>query len=284
MKANSAPATMPGQISGMVTRRKVRKGPARRLWLASSRTGSTASTLADTARTTNGVPRIACAITRPGNSGMPPMSLKNSNSDRPNTIAGKISGARNKPSIEQQQATSAILRVIASSRTDAQLVFDMIAASAARLCDAQLSHVFRFGGDLLYFAASDGLSSEGLEVVRGAWPRRPDRGSAAGRAILSGAIEQIPDVQEDAEYALGPVATVARFRSTMGVPILLAGTPVGVITVSRSQPGLFPDNQVELLKTFADQAVIAIENVRLFDEVQARTEELSVALEQQTAT
>ena len=94
-------------------------------------------------------------------------------------------------SIEQQQATSAILRNIASSRTDAQLVFDMIAASAARLCDAQLSHVFRFGGNLLYFAASNGLSSEGLEVVRGAWPRRPDRGSAAGRAILSGAIEQI---------------------------------------------------------------------------------------------
>jgi two-component system NtrC family sensor kinase len=187
-------------------------------------------------------------------------------------------------SIEQQQATSAILRVIASSRTDAQLVFDMIAASAARLCDAQLSHVFRFGGNLLYFAASNGLSSEGLEVVRGAWPRRPDRGSAAGRAILSGAIEQIPDVQEDAEYALGSVATVARFRSTMGVPILLAGTPVGVITVSRSQPGLFPDNQVELLKTFADQAVIAIENTRLFEEVQARTAELSVALEYQTAT
>jgi two-component system, NtrC family, sensor kinase len=148
----------------------------------------------------------------------------------------------------------------------------MIATSAARLCNAQLSHVFRFDGDLLYFVAQSGLSADGLEAVRNAWPRPPDRGSAAGRAILSGAIEQIPDVQNDPEYALSAVASAAGFRSTTGVPILIDNAPVGVITVSRSPPGPFPENQVELLRTFADQAIIAIENTRLFREVRETLE------------
>ena len=178
---------------------------------------------------------------------------------------------------EEQRATSAILRVLATSRTDAQPVFDMIAQSAAKLFGAQFCLVFRFDGELLHFVAYDGVSSAGLEALRRAWPRAPDRGTAAGRATLSGQIEEIPDVHRDSDYKLGIVADAVTFRSTMAVPMLHKGSVIGVITISRSQPGRFLDSQIELLQTFADQAVIAIENLRQFEELQE-------ALEYQTAT
>ncbi len=177
--------------------------------------------------------------------------------------------------LEQQTATGEILRVISNSPTDVQPVFDTIAQSAARLCEARFCHVFRFDGGLLHVVAHHGLTPDGAEAVRRAWPMAPSRESAAGRSVLSGVVEHIPNVHADAEYALGAVAEVATTRSTVAVPMVREGLPVGAITISRSQLGLFPGRQVELLKTFADQAVIAIENVRLFNELQARTRDLT---------
>jgi PAS domain S-box-containing protein len=187
-------------------------------------------------------------------------------------------------SLEQQTATSEILRVISSSPTDIQPIFDTIARSAALLCGAQIAWVFRFEEGLLHFAAHHGLSEAGLEAVRRGYPMAPGRGSAAARSVLSGAVEHIPDVHVDADYAHGTIATAMIYRSIVAVPMLRQGLPVGSIAVGRSQAGLFPDRQLDLLRTFADQAVIAIENVRLFKELEARNRDLSESLEQQTAT
>ena len=187
-------------------------------------------------------------------------------------------------SLEQQTATSQVLGVISGSVTDAQPVFDMIADSAAKLCEAQFCFVYRFDGQLLHFVASRSVTPEVLDLNRRAYPSPPNRGNVASRAILERRVVQIPDVSADPEYALSDMAAIAGYRSAVGVPILRDGIPVGAIGVTRAQTGLLPDRQIELLKTFADQAVIAIENARLFDEVQTRTRDLSEALEQQTAT
>ncbi|HEX8808980.1 MAG TPA: GAF domain-containing protein, partial [Xanthobacteraceae bacterium] len=187
-------------------------------------------------------------------------------------------------SLEYQTATSDILRVISSSPTDVQPVFDTIAESAVRLCSGQFSFAARFDGDLLHFAGCHGLSAEGLEAFRRSLPRPAGEDTAAGRAILHRAVAQIPDVQADRAYGALDLAETVTFRSIVAVPLLLDGNPIGAIAVARADAGPFPERQIALLQTFADQAVIAIENVRLFDEVQARTEELSEALQQQTAT
>ena len=187
-------------------------------------------------------------------------------------------------SLEQQTATSQVLGVISSSVTDAQPVFDMIADSAATLCEAQFCFVYRFDGELLHFVAHRSVAPEVLEMNRRKYPAPPSRGTVAARAILERRVVQIPDVSADPEYTISDVAAIAGYRSAIGVPIMRDGIPVGAIGVTRAQAGLLPDRQVELLKTFADQAVIAIENARLFDEVQTRTRDLSESLQQQTAT
>ena len=187
-------------------------------------------------------------------------------------------------SLEQQTATGDILRAISRSLTDAQPVFDTIAQSAAKLCGAQFCFVDRFDGSLLHFMAHYGLPPEAIETIERTFPTAPGRGSAAARAVSSGAVVQIPDMQPDPDYEMGALADLLGSRSTVAVPMLKDGVPIGVITVDRLEAGDFPDRQVELLKTFADQAVIAIENVRLFDEVQARGRDLTDALEKQTAT
>src|SRR5262245_44554865 len=175
----------------------------------------------------------------------------------------------------QQAATSEILRVISSSSTDVQPVFDSIAQNALRLCEAQFASVFRFDGQLVHFVAHHGGSPEGIEALRRAFPIVPHTGSAGGRAILTGAVAHIPDVHKDPSYTLDAVGNI--LRSTVAVPMMREEVPIGTINVNRSQPVPFSDSEIELLKTFADQAVIAIVNVRLFNETKE-------ALKQQTAT
>jgi GAF domain-containing protein len=178
---------------------------------------------------------------------------------------------------EQQDATADVLKVIRNSPADVQPVFDMIAESAARLCQAQFCFVYRFDGQLLYFVAHHSLTAEVLEINRRAYPAAPSRRSVAARAVLERSVVQVPDVNEDPDYALGTMAVVGGYRSAVGVPILRDTVPIGSIAITRAQPGLLPRRQIELLKTFADQAAIAIENARLLNE-------LRQSLEQQTAT
>jgi GAF domain-containing protein/CheY-like chemotaxis protein len=183
-----------------------------------------------------------------------------------------------------QAASAAVLRVISQSSGDVQPVFDAIAESAVRLCQGQFSFVLRFDNGLMRFGACHGLTPEGLDAFRKELPRRADEGTASGRAILLRDVAQIPDVRLDAAYTTLGLAQAVTYRSIVGVPMLHDSRPIGTIAVARAQPGAFPADQIALLKMFADQAVIAIENARLFEDVQARTRELTEALEQQTAT
>jgi GAF domain-containing protein len=189
-------------------------------------------------------------------------------------------------SLEQQTATADVLRVISNSPTNVQPVFDSIAESAVRLCCGQFSFVIRFDGKVMNFASCFGLNAEGLDVFRSLFPRTASDDTVSGRAILQRAIVEISDVEADAAYGMQSqrLARTVNYRSIVGVPLLHEGNPIGAFAVARANPGSFPERQIALLQAFADQAVIAIRNVRLFDEVQARTEELTESLDQQTAT
>ena len=184
--------------------------------------------------------------------------------------------------LEQQTATAEILGVISSSPTDVQPVFDTIVRNAVTLCEALFGAVFRFDGELIHLVAHHNFTPGVLELVSHLYPMRPSREQATGRVILSGALVHLHDVLADREYRR-EVAAHGGWRSMLAVPMSREGTAVGVIWVARAEAGPFPDNQVELLKTFADQAVIAIENVRLFNELQARTRELGRSVDQLTA-
>src|SRR4029077_3960442 len=162
--------------------------------------------------------------------------------------------------------------------------FDAIAESALRLCDAKHGVVFLFDGELIHLAAITGTEREATEAARRSFPQAPGRASATTRAIQTLRAVVIPDVLEDPEFELTEIVRVTDFRSVMSVPMLRSGEPIGAVTVTRAAAAPFPDTQVALLQTFADQAVIAIENVRLFTELQTSNRELTTALDQQTAT
>ncbi len=184
--------------------------------------------------------------------------------------------------LEQQTATAEILRVISSSPTDLQPVFEAIVGSAARLCEATFAALHRFDGQVITFEAHHGMTEPEVQGTRSRFPRPPDRDIAVGRAILDRQIAHIHDIRRDPEYQVR--AGQMTFRTVLAVPLLRESTPVGAMGLWRREVRPFTDKQIALLKTFADQAVIAIENVRLFKEIQERNAELREALEHQTAT
>jgi signal transduction histidine kinase/putative methionine-R-sulfoxide reductase with GAF domain len=185
--------------------------------------------------------------------------------------------------LEQQTATSAILRAISGSPTDIEPVLDEIAEHAARLCDALFAAVYRFDGALLHLGAHHNYPPAALERSRQFFPAAPTRRFFSGRAILDRAVVHVPDTAQDHEV-VQDFLREADFHSVLCVPMLREGAPAGVITVWRATVGPFSDRQVALLETFADQGVIALENVRLFTALQARNQELTDALDRQTAT
>ena len=189
--------------------------------------------------------------------------------------------------LAQQTATGEILRAIARSPTDLQPVFEGIVRSAARVCEAEFSAVARSADGLLHLVAVYSMSPEETAAFHSLFPRAPARSFVMGRAFADAQPVHAGDVLSEPDYdtrTLDVLQSVAKYRSFLGVPILREGKPIGVIGCGRREVKPFTATQIELLETFADQAAIAIENVRLFNELETRNHDVSEALAQQTAT
>src|SRR5262252_2208504 len=181
-------------------------------------------------------------------------------------------------SLQQQTATADVLKVISRSTFDLQTVLQTLVESAARLCDADQATITRQKDGVFYRAEAYGFPPEFIEMVRDL-PVKPERGSMNGRTLLEGKVVHVPDVLADPDYAFVEAQRLGGYRTVLGVPMLREAIPVGVLTLTRSEVRPFTDKQIELVSTFADQAAIAIENVRLFDEIQDKNRQLQMASE-----
>jgi GAF domain-containing protein/nitrogen-specific signal transduction histidine kinase len=188
-----------------------------------------------------------------------------------------------KEALEQQTATADVLKVISRSAFDLQTVLQTLVESAARLCDADMAQITRQRDGVFFRAEAYGFPEQFIEYSR-TIPIAANRGSAIGRALLEGTAVHIPDALADSEYTFAEGQRLADFRAVLAVPMLRDGAPIGVIVMTRKEARPFTQKQIELATTFADQAVIAIENVRLFDEVRTRTREVTEALTYQTGS
>jgi signal transduction histidine kinase len=186
-------------------------------------------------------------------------------------------------SLQQQTATSDVLKVISRSTFDLQTVLQTLVESAAALCDADRTVITRQKDGVFYRAETHGFSKEFIDHVRGV-PIAVERGSAFGRALLERRAVHIPDVKADPEYAMHEMQKAGDYRTVLAVPMLREDVVIGVLSLTRADVRPFTERQIELATTFADQAAIAIENVRLFESVQARTRELAASLENLRST